>query len=343
MWTCGLVRTLSTMRWAMMARILVSGTRSPVRAAAGGGLRPRMARGSELPGPLLAQVARAMSSLVMRPSEPVPGIRLEVDVVFFGDAAHQRRGADAAPAWADCGAGTGAGFCDCGSAQMSAVLVRSRRAVAVADDATDHGDDGVDLDGCAFRDLDLGEDAGDGRGNLGVDLVGGDLEERLVVLDGVADLLEPLGDGAFEDGLAHLRHDDIDRCHCGWRWRAGIALLAVGTALSCRPMTATTVLMLTVAPSGILISVRTPATGEGISASTLSVEISKSGSSFSTRSPGFLSHLVMVPSKIDSPIWGMITSVGMNPSLRDSGMRLCGPRSCRIINRCGWRAVDGPV
>ena len=35
-------------------------------------------------------------------------------------------------------------------------------------------------------------------------------------------------------------------------------------------------------------------------------------------SPAFLSHLVMVPSKIDSPIWGMMTSVGMNRSLRDA-------------------------
>src|ERR1700722_20918173 len=55
-----------------------------------------------------------------------------------------------------------------------------------------------------------------------------------------------------------------------------------------------------------------PAAGEGISASTLSVEISKSGSSRWTVSPGFLSHLVMVPSVMDSPIWGMTTSVGMN-------------------------------
>ena len=62
---------------------------------------------------------------------------------------------------------------------------------------------------------------------------------------------------------------------------------------------ATTVLTWTVEPSGNLISRRTPVTGEGISASTLSVEISKSGSSFWTVSPGgLLSHLVMVPSKI---------------------------------------------
>src|SRR5581483_12008352 len=48
---------------------------------------------------------------------------------------------------------------------------------------------------------------------------------------------------------------------------------------------------------------------EGISVSTLSVEISKSGSSRSTFSPGFLSHLVNVPSTMLSPIWGITTSV----------------------------------
>src|SRR5450432_549919 len=56
-----------------------------------------------------------------------------------------------------------------------------------------------------------------------------------------------------------------------------------------------------------------PDAGAGISASTLSVEISKRGSSRCTLSPGFFSHLVMVPSKIDSPIWGMTISVGIDP------------------------------
>ena len=73
--------------------------------------------------------------------------------------------------------------------------------------------------------------------------------------------------------------------------------------------------------SGTLISVRTPAAGEGISASTLSVEISKSGSSRSTLSPTCLSHLVMVPSKMDSPICGMMTSVRRSGSC-GSGARL---------------------
>src|SRR5438876_11238529 len=57
-----------------------------------------------------------------------------------------------------------------------------------------------------------------------------------------------------------------------------------------------------------------PAEGEGISASTLSVEISKSGSSRSTLSPGFLNHLVIVPSKMLSPIWGITMSTAIFPS-----------------------------
>src|SRR6267378_4975511 len=67
----------------------------------------------------------------------------------------------------------------------------------------------------------------------------------------------------------------------------------------------------TVCPSPTLISFSTPAEGDGISASTLSVEISNSGSSRSTLSPGFLSHLVIVPSKILSPIWGITMSTAM--------------------------------
>src|SRR5262245_34982029 len=57
------------------------------------------------------------------------------------------------------------------------------------------------------------------------------------------------------------------------------------------------------------MSCKTPAAGEGISVSILSVEISNSGSSRSTRSPFCLSHFVRVPSKMLSPIWGMMTFV----------------------------------
>src|SRR5882762_1219795 len=82
--------------------------------------------------------------------------------------------------------------------------------------------------------------------------------------------------------------------------------------------TPTTVCTGTVCPCCTLISARTPAAGAGISASTLSVEISNSGSSRFTGSPTFLSHLLKVPSAIDSPIWGIKTSTRaiVAPSVR---------------------------
>jgi hypothetical protein len=84
------------------------------------------------------------------------------------------------------------------------------------------------------------------------------------------------------------------------------------------PIVATTLLTATVSPSWTVISVSTPAAGDGISASTLSVEISNNGSSRSTVSPTFLIHRTMVPSAIDSPIWGITTGVGMveNPKFQ---------------------------
>src|SRR6266576_2269567 len=82
--------------------------------------------------------------------------------------------------------------------------------------------------------------------------------------------------------------------------------------------TATNVWTGTVCPSCTLISANTPAAGAGISASTLSVEISNSGSSRLTVSPTFLSHLLKVPSAIDSPICGINTSTRaiVSPSVR---------------------------
>src|SRR5207247_5323371 len=71
---------------------------------------------------------------------------------------------------------------------------------------------------------------------------------------------------------------------------------------------ATTVDTGTVWPSVTRISASVPPVGAGISASTLSVEISKIGSSRLTASPTFLSHLDSVPSAMDSPICGMTTS-----------------------------------
>src|SRR5690606_33902670 len=72
---------------------------------------------------------------------------------------------------------------------------------------------GANLDGIALLDEDFDEAAYVGRGHLGVHLVGRDLQERLVLLDLVADLLLPLEDAAFHDAFAHFGHDDIDAGH----------------------------------------------------------------------------------------------------------------------------------
>ena len=68
----------------------------------------------------------------------------------------------------------------------------------------DHRDHGADRDRLALLGADLGDRAGDRRRHLGVDLVGRHLEQRLVLGDGVADLLEPLRDRALGDGLTEL-------------------------------------------------------------------------------------------------------------------------------------------
>jgi hypothetical protein len=64
----------------------------------------------------------------------------------------------------------------------------------------------------------------------------------------------------------------------------------------------------TVSPSLARISVSVPATGEGTSVSTLSVETSNKGSSAETVSPTFLNHRVIVPSVTVSPSCGRVMS-----------------------------------
>src|SRR5580658_3302299 len=119
---------------------------------------------------------------------------------------------------------------------------------------------------------------------------------------------------------------------------AAAGLGAAGAALAAPaapPITATTELICTVDPAAALISVKVPAAGEGISASTLSVEISKSGSSRCTVSPTCLSHLVMVPSKIDSPICGITTSVA-DP---DSGAAAAGAGAASCLGASAGAAA----
>jgi hypothetical protein len=69
------------------------------------------------------------------------------------------------------------------------------------------------LDDVVLLRIDFQEHAGDRGRNLGVHLVGTDLQQRLVDGYRVSDLLEPSGDRAFDNALAERRHRDWNR-HC---------------------------------------------------------------------------------------------------------------------------------
>src|SRR5262245_58168187 len=108
---------------------------------------------------------------------------------------------------------------------------------------------------------------------------------------------------------------------------AGAAASALGAGASAAAppssavsITAISALLGTVAPSSTRISLRTPANGDGTSALTLSVMTSRSGSYFSTESPGCFSHLPIVPSATLSPSWGIVTlaTVAVPPAYRAS-------------------------
>ncbi len=87
-----------------------------------------------------------------------------------------------------------------------------------------------------------------------------------------------------------------------------------GAAEACSPaspMTASSPPISTVSSSWATIFVSTPAAGDGISVSTLSVDTSSSGSSTSTVSPSCLSQRVTVPSVTLSPSAGIWTEMAM--------------------------------
>ena len=148
-----------------------------------------------------------MSLLVMRPAAPVPGTWCRSTLLSFAILRTSGEERTSRPRRQQRQARPEQVRPERLRVQLRLQQRASQRELPAA--AADHGDDGVDRDGAAFGHLDLGERAGDGRRNLGVNFVGRDLEDRLVALDGVADLLEPLGDGALGDGLAHLRHHNF--------------------------------------------------------------------------------------------------------------------------------------
>ena len=88
---------------------------------------------------------------------------------------------------------------------------------------------------------------------------------------------------------------------------AGAAGVVSAGASPSSPISAITEPTSTVSSSSAKIFKRTPAAGDGISVSTLSVETSSNGSSAATVSPTCFSQRVIVPSVTDSPSSGIST------------------------------------
>ncbi len=160
----------------------------------------------------------------------------------------------------------------------------------------------------------LGDRAGHGRGHLGVDLVGGDLDQRVVDRHGVAGLDAPLEDRALGHRVAHLREGDVHGLAGRLAGSSPLEAPSAGAADGrprprARRRTRSRRAPARPAPSrpGPRGSPRArPAAGDGTSASTLSVDTSTIGSSTATVSPTCLSHSRTVPSVTDSPMAGMV-------------------------------------
>ena len=69
----------------------------------------------------------------------------------------------------------------------------------------------ADLDRLVGLHQELGDGAAGGRRDLGVDLVGGDLDHGLALLDRIPLRDVPLEHGALGHRLAHLGHQDLNR------------------------------------------------------------------------------------------------------------------------------------
>ncbi len=155
-------------------------------------------------------------------AEPGAGNFGQVDVVLLGDLADERAGADAVPARRL--RASGSRLRGLGGAERAAVAARllswlRARARLWLGRAQRRPPSPSPMTPTTVLTCTVApastliscRRAGGGRGDFGVNFVGGDFEQRLVALDFVAGLLEPLGDGSFEDRFPHLGHDDICR------------------------------------------------------------------------------------------------------------------------------------
>ena len=139
-----------------------------------------------LPEPCTSASASPFSSMILRAA---------------GDGRH----AAVAGGRSAAGAGGASAACGVGAAvRLDAGLPRGAGAFL---DRSQHR---ADADGRALLHLDVGENAGRRCRHLHRHLVGLELDQRLIGLDGVARLLEPLADRRLGHGFAQRRHFDLD-------------------------------------------------------------------------------------------------------------------------------------
>ena len=149
----------------------------------------------------------------------------EVDAVLLGHAPHQRRtmnplGCGTRGSGCNCGrnrrrsrrprrrwgrSSGGGDLCRRGRSRLRWRGGRGRRRNCEAR-RIDDAHNGLNRHSLSFADLDLLQHARRRRRNFGVHLVRGNFKQGLVALHLVAGLLQPLGDRAFENTLAHLGH-----------------------------------------------------------------------------------------------------------------------------------------
>ncbi len=165
-----------------------------------------------------AEAAATTSSLVMRPSLPVPLI--VAGSTPCSSTARRTEGDRAAgPSSAGAAAG-GDGGGSSGSGQAQPGVLRRERPARV--DRRDHR---ADLDGVADLHGLLAHDAGDGRRHLYRDLVGFQAGDRFIDGHGIAGLLQPFAERCLGDRFAQHGHFDFG-CHRIFLGAAG-AVLAI--------------------------------------------------------------------------------------------------------------------
>ena len=233
MWVMGSSRSPSRVTGTAGTGSGIAAALSPGSAASGAGVSAAAGSGAAggaivSAGVVLASLEKGQDVLFADPAALAgPGDVGEVHPVFARHAPHQRRTAGLAPDGFVRGVLTSNGKGRrlgrgldrrgnrVGGAAGSRCVVGFRRRFGCFARGPglpfrrDPPDDGVHRHRFPLGNQDLHESPGEGGGHLGVHLVGGDVEQGIIPLDGVTDGDPPLGDRPLGDALPHLGHDDV--------------------------------------------------------------------------------------------------------------------------------------